>query len=242
MVNETVNETPSVPDTSEDDAAAERRRREQEEEEEEARRRAEREAEDEERQRQAEEERRQREDKRRAEEEARRRAEEEEQERQEEEERERREEEAEARKQREEERARKMAEEESRKKRGKRKGLGGLTPEKKKKLKQIIMQKAAEDLKKEALAKAKEKEKFINERVGLLSTDGLGEDQLRKLIKDLHEKLAQIHSEAYDVEFKLHKQDKEIVDLNMKISDSKGKFAKPVLRKVNKTEQNISMF
>lgn len=37
------------------------------------------------------------------------------------------------------------------------------------------MQKAAEDLKKEALAKAQEKEKFINERVGLLNADGLGE-------------------------------------------------------------------
>lgn len=37
------------------------------------------------------------------------------------------------------------------------------------------MQKAADDLKKEALAKAKEKELFINDRVGPLNTDGLGE-------------------------------------------------------------------
>jgi len=43
------------------------------------------------------------------------------------------------------------------------------------------MQKASEDLKKEALAKAQEKEKFINERVGLLSTENLGEG------KDGHE-------------------------------------------------------
>ncbi|KAH3890470.1 hypothetical protein DPMN_014551 [Dreissena polymorpha] len=146
------------------------------------------------------------------------------------------------RKQKEEEEARqaKMAEDDSKKKRGKRKGLGGLTPEKKKKLKQIIMQKAAEDLRKEALAKAQEKEKFINERVGPFNVDGLGEEELRKFIKKLHEKLAQIHSEAYDIEFKLNKQDKEVADLNMKISDNKGKFAKPVLRKVNKTEQKFA--
>lgn len=37
------------------------------------------------------------------------------------------------------------------------------------------MQKAAEDLKKEALAKAQEKEKFIIDRVGHLNTEGLGE-------------------------------------------------------------------
>ena len=41
------------------------------------------------------------------------------------------------------------------------------------------MQKAAEDLKKEALAKAQEKEKYITERVGLLNTEGLGEGNSR---------------------------------------------------------------
>ena len=37
------------------------------------------------------------------------------------------------------------------------------------------MQKAAEDLKKEALAKAEEKEKYINSRVESIATEGLGE-------------------------------------------------------------------
>lgn len=41
------------------------------------------------------------------------------------------------------------------------------------------MQKAAEDLKKEALAKAQEREKFINDRVGPLNTEGLGEGNSR---------------------------------------------------------------
>lgn len=37
------------------------------------------------------------------------------------------------------------------------------------------MQKAAEDLKNEAKAKAEEKERYINERVEPLKADGLGE-------------------------------------------------------------------
>lgn len=129
----------------------------------------------------------------------------------------------------------KMAEES--KKRGKRKGLGGLTPEKKKKLKQIIMQKAAEDLKTEALAKAKEKEAYINEKLGVIETSGVGEAELRKLCQKLHARLAIIHSEVYDWEFKVGRQEQEISELTMKCNDSQGKFVKPVLRKVNKTTQ-----
>lgn len=226
----TVNETPSVPDTSAEDAAAERRRRQREEEEEEARQQQEKEAE-EERRRQvaAEQRRREEEEDRRREEERIRREEEErlEAERQEQE-RER---------QAEEER---MAAEDQKKRKGKKKGLGGLTPEKKKKLKQIIMQKASEDLKKEALAKAEEKEKYINARVEPITTDGLGEAELRKLCSKLHQKLAQYHSEVYDWEFKVGKQDQEVTELTMKVNDSKGKFVKPVLRKVNKTEQKFA--
>lgn len=130
--------------------------------------------------------------------------------------------------------------EEQKKKRGKRKGLGGLTPEKKKKLKQIIMQKAAEEMKKEALAKAAAKEKFVNEKVQALSTEGLGDAELKKLCEKLHQQLAQLHSEVYDWEYKIGKQDQEITELTMKVNDSKGKFVKPVLRKVNKTEQKFA--
>ena len=48
--------------------------------------------------------------------------------------------------------------------------------------------------------------------------------ELRKLIKELHYKLAQMQSESYDMEFKLNKQEQEVSDLNMKISDSRGKL------------------
>ena len=42
----------------------------------------------------------------------------------------------------------------------------------------LIMQKAAEDLRNEAKAKAEEKERYINERVTPLKADGLGEGNI----------------------------------------------------------------
>ncbi|GFR65954.1 troponin I [Elysia marginata] len=159
----------------------------------------------------------------------------------EEEERRRQEEEEEERRRMEEEEAERIkAEEESKKKKGgKRKGLGGLSAEKKKLLKKLIMQKAAEDLRNEAMQKAAEKEKYINDRVPILKTEGLGQSELEKLVKDLHSKVSVLEEEVYDWEVKIRKQDFEINELTLKVNDTKGKFMKPVLRKVNKTESKL---
>ncbi|CAG2198353.1 unnamed protein product [Mytilus edulis] len=100
----------------------------------------------------------------------------------------------------------------------------------------LIMQKAAEDLRNEAKAKAEEKERYINERVGPLSLEGKAEGDLVKLCKQLHQQLSKLEEEVYDWEVKIRKQDQEIITLTLKVNDSKGKFAKPVLKKVNKTE------
>ncbi|XP_052066859.1 trichohyalin-like isoform X3 [Mytilus californianus] len=140
---------------------------------------------------------------------------------------------------REREEAARQMEEQQKKKKGKRKGLGGLSPEKKKMLKKLIMQKAAEDLRNEAKAKAEEKEKYINERVGHLSIEGKAEGDLVKLCKQLHQQLSKLEEEVYDWEVKIRKQDQEIITLTLKVNDSKGKFAKPVLKKVNKTESKF---
>ncbi|XP_064603851.1 trichohyalin-like isoform X12 [Liolophura sinensis] len=148
------------------------------------------------------------------------------------------------------EEAARRKEEEERKKKGKRKGLGGLSPEKKKLLKKLIMQKAAEDLRNEAIKKAEEREKYINERVEAINTEGLrqalagGQNmpkaELNKLVKDLHQKVANLEEEVYDWEVKIRKQDYEINELTLKVNDMKGKFVKPVLRKVSKTEAKLA--
>ncbi|ESP00797.1 hypothetical protein LOTGIDRAFT_200673 [Lottia gigantea] len=126
------------------------------------------------------------------------------------------------------------------KKKGKRKGLGGLSPEKKKMLKKLIMQKAAEDLRNEAKKKAEEKEKHINDRVEPLKVDGLSQGGLRTLCKELQKKYEQLEADVYDWEFKIREKELEINDLTVKVNDTKGKFMKPVLRKVNKTESKFS--
>uniref|UniRef100_A0A8W8N7X9 Troponin I n=1 Tax=Magallana gigas TaxID=29159 RepID=A0A8W8N7X9_MAGGI len=132
-----------------------------------------------------------------------------------------------------EEAARRM-EEEQKKRNRKRKGLGGLDKEKKNKLKALIMAKAAEDLRNEAKAKAEEKERFINERVPPCDTQGKDKAALIKLCKDLHTLMATLEEEVYDWNMKVRKQEGEINSLSLKVNDSKGKFVKPVLRKVNK--------
>ncbi|BFZ15805.1 hypothetical protein BsWGS_18842 [Bradybaena similaris] len=139
-----------------------------------------------------------------------------------------------------EEAARVKAEEEDRKKKkGKRKGLGGLSAEKKKLLKKLIMQKAAEDLRNEAKQKAAEKEKYINDKVGPIKTDGKGQADLIDLVKTLYQRVCALEEDVYDWEIKIRKQDFEINELTLKVNDTKGKFIKPVLRKVNKTESKL---
>ncbi|BFZ04253.1 hypothetical protein BsWGS_07292 [Bradybaena similaris] len=133
----------------------------------------------------------------------------------------------------------KAEEEEKKKKKGKRKGLGGLSAEKKKLLKKLIMQKAAEDLRNEAKQKAAEKEKYINDRVQIIRTDGKSQSELEQLLKELHQKVCVLEEEVYDWEIKIRKQDFEINELTLKVNDTKGKFIKPVLRKVNKTESKL---
>uniref|UniRef100_A0A0B6ZPT3 Troponin I n=1 Tax=Arion vulgaris TaxID=1028688 RepID=A0A0B6ZPT3_9EUPU len=220
--DETPAETPAA--AVEDDSGAreeeERRRREEEE-----AAAAERQRQEAERKRRQEEERRQQEEKRRKEEEEERRK------AQERAERDRMEAEEEARE--------KAEEEERKKKKGKRKGLGGLSAEKKKLLKKLIMQKAAEDLRNEAKQKAAEKEKYINDRVLHIKTDGKTQAELVQLVQDLHQRVSVLEEDVYDWEIKIRKQDFEINELTLKVNDTKGKFIKPVLRKVNKTESKL---
>ncbi|VDP98959.1 unnamed protein product [Trichobilharzia regenti] len=78
------------------------------------------------------------------------------------------------------EKKRKEAEEASKKQRKpgqKRKGLGGLSKEKKRLLKQLIMQKAADEMKAEMKRRQEERETFLRGKVEPLKLDGLGESK-----------------------------------------------------------------
>lgn len=162
----------------------------------------------------------------------------------EEEERKKREEEAAAERQRkQEEKAKREAEEAAKKTRKpgqKRKGLGGLSPEKKKLLKKLIMQKAADEMKAEMAKRQEERANFLRSKVPALSLDGLDDSGLQAKARELHARIAQLEGEKYDWEVKIRRQDVEINELTIKANDVKGKFVKPVLKKVTKTESQLA--
>ncbi|KAF5397657.1 Troponin I [Paragonimus heterotremus] len=140
----------------------------------------------------------------------------------------------------------------------KRRGLGGLSKEKKRMLKQLIMQKAAEIMKAERKKEQERRDEYVRSKIGTLSLEGLSENDLRSKVTKLHEQLRQLEGEKYDWEEKLRRQDFEIIEMTVKANDNKGKFSissfqnlmqcaficsvKPVLKKVSKTESHMARF
>ncbi|XP_069953587.1 troponin I isoform X3 [Cherax quadricarinatus] len=132
---------------------------------------------------------------------------------------------------------RKRLEEQSLKKQKK----GFMTPERKKKLRLLLRKKAAEELKKEQERKAAERRKIIDQRCGQpKNLDGANEDQLRAIIKEYFNHVAEIESGKYDVEMEIIRKDYEINELNIQVNDLRGKFIKPTLKKVSKYENKFA--
>jgi hypothetical protein len=86
-----------------------------------------------------------------------------------------------------------------------------LTPEKKRKLKLLIMKKAAEDLESEAREKAEAKKRYLDEQVKPLP-DLLhaNEATLVSLCKELHKGIVDMENNRYDLEMKIIRQDYEV--------------------------------
>ncbi len=116
------------------------------------------------------------------------------------------EEEKKARKKAERERKRQEARENAEKKK-----KFGLTPEKKRKLKLLIMKIAAEQLEEEQRQKALQKQKFLDDNVkSLPDLSGLNEAQLVALCKDLHKQIADAEEVKYDAEIKIRMKDYDV--------------------------------
>ena len=88
-----------------------------------------------------------------------------------------------------------------------------LTPEKKRKLKLLIMQIAAEQLAAELARKQAAKQAFLDSKVKPLPPDlpSLNEAQLVSLCKDLHKQITDQEEERYATEMKIRKQDYEVI-------------------------------
>ncbi|CAF1249307.1 unnamed protein product [Adineta ricciae] len=116
-----------------------------------------------------------------------------------------------------------------------------LTPEKKRKLRLLIMKMATENIKDAADKRSTARKKYIDERVKPAPDDynALNEAHLVSLVKELYKQLSDTEEQRYDMEMKIRKQDYDINELTIKVNDAKGKFIKPTLKKVSKATQKI---
>ncbi|KAJ8417087.1 hypothetical protein AAFF_G00283140 [Aldrovandia affinis] len=83
----------------------------------------------------------------------------------------------------------------------------------------------------EEIKKVEDRKRYMEENCPPLSLPGSVEE-LKDLCRKLHQKIDVIDEERYILESKVHLVLMEVVDLNIKVVDLKGKFKKPTLKKV----------
>ncbi|XP_063053404.1 troponin I, fast skeletal muscle-like [Engraulis encrasicolus] len=98
-------------------------------------------------------------------------------------------------------------------------------------LKSLMLSIAKGLLETEITDREEEKSRYMSENCPSLSLPS-GSQALMELCREIHHKIERIDEERYDLEVKSTKGANEIDDLKIKVIDLKGKFKKPVLRKV----------
>lgn len=115
-----------------------------------------------------------------------------------------------------------------------------MTPERKKKLRILLRRKAAEELKRQQETKANERRKVIAERTGSKKNfDGMSEEELKSVCRQMHDRLKNLESDKWDIESQVSRKELEIHQLSTQVSDMRGKFVKPPLKRVPKYQQKI---
>jgi len=132
---------------------------------------------------------------------------------------------------------RKRLEEAARAKKGKK---GFMTPDRKKKLRQLLRKKAAEELKRVQEQKAAARRLAIAERSGKPKiTEGVNEATLQSILKEYHARISKLEDAKYDLEYDVRQKDFVINELSIQVNDLKGKFVKPILKKVSKYDGKL---
>lgn len=118
---------------------------------------------------------------------------------------------------------------------------GFLTPERKKKLRKLLMIKAAEDLKRQQLVKEQERVKILAERTIALPNVDIIDDQakLKAIYNDMFSRLCSLEEERYDINYVTTETETSINQLNIEVNDLRGKFVKPMLKKVSKYDNKF---
>lgn len=99
-------------------------------------------------------------------------------------------------------------------------------------LKTKMLKKATSMLATEKEEKKIERENTLRERVPPLQLSGLSVQELQAICKELHQKIDVVDEERYDILAKVTKNEKEITDLNIKITGLRGKMKRPALKRV----------
>merc|ERR1739844_221320 len=116
---------------------------------------------------------------------------------------------------------------------------GFMTPERKKKLRQLITKQARQRIEEETRKRIEERRKFITEKCGQPEDlNGLSDDQLKAVCRDYHERIKKLESEKYDLEKEASLQTNELNETNTEVNNLRGKFVKPALKKVANTKQD----
>lgn len=63
--------------------------------------------------------------------------------------------------------------------------------------------------------------------------EGLSDDDLKAVLKEYYDRWVAAESSKYDIERDVHIKDMQIHDLEMEVSDMRGKFILPKLKKVH---------
>jgi len=132
-------------------------------------------------------------------------------------------------------RARMAAEAEASKKK-----KGFMTPARKSKLRMLLRKKAAEELKKEEERRREEKRRVVGERCGEEKPTDVPIEGLRDIVQEYYDHICATESSKYDLEMQLILNDFIISDLNAAVTDLRGKFVKPTLKKVSKFEDKFA--
>jgi len=123
---------------------------------------------------------------------------------------------------------------------------GFMTPARKKKLRNLIRQLAAEEVKKEQARKAEERRRILQERTGVpKNLDCANEAELQAIAREYQARIIALEYEKYDLEYATSKRDFVKSDLANKVNHVRGKFQKPPLKKVSKAQaqmEKIKMF
>merc|ERR1712002_781127 len=96
--------------------------------------------------------------------------------------------------------------------------------------------------KKKQEEEAQAKRKVVEARVAPLKVDGLDQSALEKKVNEPYKQVCGLEEEKYDWEFKIRRQEYELNELSIKVNDIKGKFVKPVLKKVAKPANKLAKF